>query len=147
MCAIVVVFVSELAGHECRLRAGRGKLVLLVLDPDDLGLDWRSRVRHWGCVGLIVEVRLIRYHRMLPRMEGQMLPGLSKVGVVCNLLEVLLWFSVAGVMCRLLGMLLRIHWVLLPVVRRCAFTLGHNRADDWPRRDNWSAWDRIPACC
>ena len=52
-------------------------MVLLILNSDDLGLDWWSRVRHGGCIGLIVEVRLIRRPKLLPWVQRQMLPVLS----------------------------------------------------------------------
>ena len=52
-------------------------MVLLVLNSDDLGLDGCYRVRHGGCVGLIVEVRLVMRREVLPWMERQVLPGLS----------------------------------------------------------------------
>ncbi len=75
---------------------------MLVLDPDDLGLDRRPCVRYWGCVGLVVEVRLLRCWEALPWVKGRVLLWLSIVGVVCNLLWVLLWLSIAGVMRGLL---------------------------------------------
>ena len=81
-------------------------MVLLILDPDDLGLDRWSRVCHGGRVGLIVEVRLIRRRKMLPWMERQVLPWpfVLLKGVVHSLRKVLLWFPVARVMCNWVGM-------------------------------------------
>ena len=141
---------------------------MLILNPDDLGLDWWSRVRYWGFVRLAIKVRLLRRREALPWVKGRVLLWLSIAGVMRSLLGVLLWrhgvllpvvwwcalllgvllwFSIAGVMRSLLGVLLWLHGVLLPVMWWCALLLGHSRADDWPRRDDWSAWDRVPPCC
>ena len=104
VCAVVIIFIGEFAGYEGRLGGLRGELILLVLYPDDFGLDWWSRVLHWGRIRLVVEMRLIRHRNVLPPVERQMLPGLFVRGVVCSLLEVLLWFAVARVMRSWLGM-------------------------------------------
>ena len=68
---------------------------MLILDPDDLRLDWLSRVGHRRCVGLVIKIWLIRHHRALSRVERQMLPGFPMMRVVCDLRRVLLRFPVA----------------------------------------------------
>ena len=47
-------------------------------------------------------------------------------------MEVLLWFSIAGVVRSWLGMLLWFRWVLLPVVRCCTLALRQGRTNRWP---------------
>ena len=72
---------------------------MLILNPDDLSLDWRPCVWYWGRVGLVVEAWLITCHDWLPRVKGQVLSGPFERGVVNGLLNVLLWFPVARVVC------------------------------------------------
>ena len=64
--------------------------------------------------------------------------------MVRSWLEVLLWFPVAGVVRSLLGMWC-LHWVLLPVVRRCTLALRQGRTNRWPWWDEGSVRDRVPA--
>ncbi len=86
--AVVVVLFNELARDISRLVTLRVKLILLVLNHDNLGLDRWPWVRHGRCIALVVEVRLRRRWKVLPWVEGKVLrwfPILGVVGSLCNL--------------------------------------------------------------
>ena len=119
----------------------RSKLVLLILYPNDLRLDWLSRMGHRGCIGLVIKVWLVRRHRALSRVKGQMLSEFPMMWVVCNLRGVLLRFPVARVVCGWMGLLLGIHWMLLPMVWPCVLDVRWGGADGLPWRDDRSVWD------
>ena len=82
-------------------------MVLLILYSDDLGLDRWSLMLHWGCVGLVVKVWLVRHRSVLPSVERQVLSGLLMWRAVRSLLEVRLGFAIVRVMRGWLGVRLR----------------------------------------
>ena len=76
---------------------------MLILYSDDLGLDRWSLMLHWGCVGLVVKMWLVRHRSVLS--------GLLMRRAVHSLLGVRLGFAIVRVMRGCLGVRLRLSVV------------------------------------